>query len=234
MRYTEDETYVDMTNVAVHEFGHVLGLDHTTWDTDAVMRPWYHNELRALSRWPRMDDRRGLISIYGPNLKWPVRVGYMSASLNAIDYRTDPTILTTSRPAITYGGGRYAIAFVEPGPDGAVKLIESATGGESWSTPILVDINVTTSPAIIALADGSIVVFYSKQISDQLNPGYPRDTVLFKEFCKNGQANDSGGVFDPYFVWGHGPAAALYHHIDDGIAVASVASQFDGPTNQRV
>lgn len=52
--------------VAVHEFGHSLGLGHSSVE-DAIMFPWYHG-YEANKELPE-DDRLAIQTIYGKNFK---------------------------------------------------------------------------------------------------------------------------------------------------------------------
>ncbi|XP_058056732.1 matrix metalloproteinase-2-like [Anopheles bellator] len=54
-------------DVAVHEFGHSLGLGHSS-QQDAIMFPWHHISYRGKDTIPE-DDRLGIESIYGPRKK---------------------------------------------------------------------------------------------------------------------------------------------------------------------
>ena len=52
----------DLQSVVLHEFGHALGLDHSS-DTNAVMFASYKGG--TLKRTPNADDRGGIVSLYG-------------------------------------------------------------------------------------------------------------------------------------------------------------------------
>ena len=51
----------DFQTVAMHEFGHALGLDHST-DTTATMYPYYTGTNQVLAA----DDKAGIQAVYGP------------------------------------------------------------------------------------------------------------------------------------------------------------------------
>ncbi|XP_035789991.1 matrix metalloproteinase-24-like isoform X2 [Anopheles albimanus] len=54
-------------DVALHEFGHSLGLGHSS-QQNAIMFPWHHISYRGKDTIPE-DDRLGIESIYGPRTK---------------------------------------------------------------------------------------------------------------------------------------------------------------------
>lgn len=51
--------------VAIHEFGHSLGLSHSSVE-GSLMYPWYSMEIPANARLP-IDDRVAIQHLYGPN-----------------------------------------------------------------------------------------------------------------------------------------------------------------------
>lgn len=74
---------VDLFMVAAHEFGHALGLAHSS-NTDALMYPWYQGYIEGFKL--PLDDVQGIQSLYG------------SRSGDRLPPRPDPR--TTPRPTI--------------------------------------------------------------------------------------------------------------------------------------
>jgi predicted Zn-dependent protease len=52
----------DLFTVAAHEFGHILGLDHSNVDT-ALMDPYYHGYTPNYTM--KSDDRAAIVQLYG-------------------------------------------------------------------------------------------------------------------------------------------------------------------------
>lgn len=74
----------DLETVVLHEFGHALGLGHST-DTNAVMYPYYTGVKQTLGK----DDINGIYDVYGPR-------GPDFIALNAYNYYFDKAYDITS------------------------------------------------------------------------------------------------------------------------------------------
>jgi predicted Zn-dependent protease len=64
MSRTDDQCAIDLETVAVHEIGHLIGLDHSNV-TDSVMFPSI--EARSVNRRLKPDDIEGARYLYGPS-----------------------------------------------------------------------------------------------------------------------------------------------------------------------
>ncbi len=118
----------DLQSVVLHEFGHALGLNHST-DIDAVMFASY--KAGTLKRTPNTDDRAGILSLYGASTTTaPPSPSPSTAPSNSPTPITPPTPPAPSAPS-TLAIRRGANLTTWPGSDTATTAALSAEGGGS-------------------------------------------------------------------------------------------------------
>lgn len=86
--WQEEDKGVSLYAIAMHEFGHSLGIGHSSQNT-TVMYPWYTGETTELDK----DDIMAVNYLYGPRSKW----GLLDPKHRI--YNTKPT--TTKHPETT-------------------------------------------------------------------------------------------------------------------------------------
>jgi Matrixin/Putative peptidoglycan binding domain/Repeat of unknown function (DUF346) len=127
---------VDLVTVAAHEFGHSLGLAHSTVD-GALMYPYYGGPHRNLEA----DDIAGIVSIYGARSRWS---GWESLG----------GVLSSGPGVCSWASGRLDI-FVR-GTDNALWHKWYSGGWSGWESLGGV---ITANPSAVSWANGRIDVF---------------------------------------------------------------------------
>ena len=148
---------IDLVTVMAHEFGHSLGLDHST-DPSALMYPFYGGPHRFLSA----DDTRGIQSIYGARIH--AVPGWFGAEDQGADIAV-ASISDTGRPDLVVmhvdnpGGENHAYYRIGWDLDMAgrvtagwsdIKSVPGWFGAEDQGAGIAVaDINDTRRPDLV-------------------------------------------------------------------------------------
>lgn len=130
---------IDVYTVALHEFGHALGLGHTDQPT-AIMYPYYR-----LGAQISADDIAGVQSIYGPLVATPVvPVNPLTLTISALATQTTGTTIPLSGTTAN-GIGQTVVTWQTD-----QKASGQATGSASWSAasvPLVLGVNTITVTA---------------------------------------------------------------------------------------
>lgn len=133
-------TGTDLVTVAAHEFGHSLGLAHST-DSSALMAPFYNGPHRNLEP----DDIDGIQAIYG------------SAAPGSPNWHSLGGVITSNISAGNNADGRLEI-FVR-GTDNGLWHKWQTTPNNGWSGWSSLGGVITTEPVVGRNADGRLEVF---------------------------------------------------------------------------
>jgi peptidoglycan hydrolase-like protein with peptidoglycan-binding domain len=177
-------TGIDLVTVAAHEFGHALGLAHSTINT-ALMAPFYNGPHRNLEA----DDVAGIQSIYGPRgARWFSRGGVITSRIavsrnsdgrleffargtdNALwhQWQTAPNApfsawsslggVITSDPVVGVNGDGRMEVFAR-GTDNAVWHRWQTAPSNGWSGWASLGGVITSNIAVGRNADGRLEIF---------------------------------------------------------------------------
>jgi peptidoglycan hydrolase-like protein with peptidoglycan-binding domain len=127
---------IDLVSVALHEFGHTLGLAHSTIST-AVMAPYYTGAHRTLES----DDISGIQALYGSKIMWH---GWESLG----------GVLTSSPAVSSWASGR--LDCFGRGTDNALWHKWFSGGWSGWESLGGV---LTSAPAAVSWGPNRIDVF---------------------------------------------------------------------------
>lgn len=126
-------TQVDLQSVALHEFGHALGLDHS--GPGAVMAPSY--SAGSILHTPSQDDVDGVLAIYGSGAPTPTATATATASPTATATPSPsgsstplptPTSMATATPTQPGGGFPTPTPTNTPAPGISPTATATATG----------------------------------------------------------------------------------------------------------
>jgi PKD repeat protein len=158
--------HMDIQGIATHEFGHALGLGHSTDSTSTMWSsttPLGSNDLRSIES----DDRNGVQFIYGgksaskPTITAVSRVGAtitligsnFSSTGNEIWFTQDLPTVAASDPHLkvlgvtsTDGGTRIVVTAPAESGSGVVMVKRNATGFASLSNAYPIDLPEAPDP----------------------------------------------------------------------------------------
>ncbi|CAL1599368.1 unnamed protein product [Knipowitschia caucasica] len=216
----DSSSSIDLFTVAVHEFGHALGLSHSSSDP-SIMRPYYQGPVEEPLHYQlALDDKMAIQQIYGvPDDKTPVKP---EAPLLPSPPPPRPTKHFDTSYQKRCSGGFDAVANVR----GEVFFFK---GDQFWRTKrdgSLISLN----PALIRnfwmglpsgsykidaayerKADSRIVFFIGSQYwvfkDTEVQSGYPRPLSDWGMKTKKGQAVDR---VEAAFTWDHNGKTYLF------------------------
>jgi hypothetical protein len=116
---------IDLQSVALHEFGHALGLNHSSTCPGAVMCPTYSSG--RIARTPAQDDVNGVINLYGGGGATPTP----SPAKASMTSPSPGSTLAGSTATFTWSAGsgvsQYSLAVGTTGA-GSANLYNRSTG----------------------------------------------------------------------------------------------------------
>ncbi|XP_072528112.1 matrix metalloproteinase-25 [Salminus brasiliensis] len=208
----------DLFTVAVHEFGHALGLAHSS-SRRSIMRPYYSGAVGDIPTYTLpADDRLGIQALYGPKKELipPPSVDSPIPNLPRPPSAPPPPATPHPEPSLLdrCQGGYDAIAnirgeifffrrqyFWRVHHSGSLVSFIPALIHNFW---IGLPLEIGKIDAVYERSDGHIVFFIGNQFwvfKDRMSlPGYPRPLT---EWRLRTSAGDSPGRVDAVFVWPH-------------------------------
>ncbi|KAJ7984490.1 hypothetical protein DPEC_G00355360 [Dallia pectoralis] len=219
-----DSVTTDLFTVAVHEFGHALGLSHSS-SSPSIMRPYYQGAVKDVSSYSLpLDDKMAIQEIYGWKESRPGQPGRATPSQPHMPVNPPPRPTKNSESPFQdrCEGGFDAVANIR----GEVFFFK---GPHFWRIQITGSL-VSQNPALITnfwkglptgtnqidavyerKSDNRIIFFIGPQywvFKDTMAlPGYPRPLTEWGMTSKDGRAVQR---VDAAFVWAHNGKTYLF------------------------
>lgn len=217
-----DSSTTDLFTVAVHEFGHALGLSHSSTDP-SIMRPYYQGAVGDISKFRlALDDRLAIRQLYG--VKDGGRPGGVDPDLPRLPTPPPPRTTQHSDPSFheRCQGGFDAIAnirgevfffrgahFWRTKQDGSLESLKPAQIKNFWMglPPGTNKIDAVYERR----SDNNIIFFIGSQYwvfkDTQAISGYPRPLSEWGMRTSSGTLVDR---VDAAFIWAHNGMTYLF------------------------
>lgn len=212
----------DLFTVAVHEFGHALGLSHSSSDP-SIMRPYYQGPVGDVSTFRlALDDRNAIQQLYG--VKDGGRPGGVDPNLPRLPSPPPPRPTQPSDPSVNERcqGGFDAVANIR----GEVFFFKGAHFWRTKRDGSLVSLNAAqiknfwiglppgtnkVDAVYERKSDSSIVFFIGSQYwvfkDTVVMGGYPRPLAEWGMRTRSGTLVDK---VDAAFIWAHNGKTYLF------------------------
>ena len=164
--------HFDLQSVACHEYGHALGLGHSTFGS-ATMAPTA-SQGSVTPRSTTNDDRNGIQAIYGAiGANKPLVTGVSLAGMNLTitgsnfsatgnrvwftreDFVGNGSVLTVDNVASTNGGTVINVTVPNNAQSGDVLVRNTFSGGEGISNPFPLDLDGPPCPSPVTYCNGA-------------------------------------------------------------------------------
>ncbi|KAG9349981.1 hypothetical protein JZ751_026334 [Albula glossodonta] len=211
--YGDDSDSTDLFTVAVHEFGHALGLSHSSSDP-SIMRPYYQGSVGAIRTYKLpMDDTQAIQTLYGKEQVTGGRHTMARLPVYGSPNRSLPSRCNGSFDAVANIRGEV---FFFKGP--YFWRIQRSGSLVSLSPALVQNFWIGLPPGTKKIdavyerrSDSHIIFFIGNQywvFKDRRSlPGYPRPLSDWKMRGKDGK--DAERV-EAAFVWAHNGKTYLF------------------------
>ncbi|KAF7659514.1 hypothetical protein LDENG_00295770 [Lucifuga dentata] len=222
--YGGGDMSTDLFTVAVHEFGHALGLFHSSSDP-SIMRPYYQGPVGDISRYQlSLDDKLAIQQLYGVKDRGPMPPGGDDPNLPRLPSPPPPRPTQHSDPSLPdrCQGGFDAVAnirgevfffkgvfFWRTKQDGSLVSLNPALIKNFWMglPPGTNKVDTVYERKI----DSSIIFFIGSQywvFKDTVAmDGYPRPLSDWGMKTKSGEMVER---VDAAFIWAHNGMTYLF------------------------